>query len=183
MIDITEHLGLAQRIAWNFYPKIRAKYEFEDVLQVAYVGLTKAGRDFDGSRGLKFSTYAFAIIKGEVIRFISDDKRYNMSRGVPHNLAMISYEFEYENGCLQNMIGVDGFEDSFIVRAEINNAVNQLSQREKQVMKMYYINDLHQGEIAKIMHTSQSQISRMKIRISKKLKLALKDTYSKKVAM
>lgn len=97
MIDVTEHMGLASYIAWDMYLKVKNRYEFEDLLQVAYIGLLKAKNNFDESKGFKFATYAVPTIRGEVSRFLTDDKKFNISRGVSHNFLILSYEFENEN--------------------------------------------------------------------------------------
>lgn len=183
MIDVTEHLGLAQKIAWNIYPKVHKKYEFEDILQVAYVGLTKAGKNFDESKGIKFSSYAFATIKGELIRFISDDKKYNISRGMQHGITILSYEFENENGCLRNKIGANEFEEKLIMRETLNQAISQLSKQEKKIFKLYFIDELTQKQIGEICGIFQNQVARVKKRISKKMKSALTDIYYEKVSV
>ena len=43
-------LWAARKFAW--------KEDFEDVTQLAAIGLFKAARNFDQSRGIQFSTYA-----------------------------------------------------------------------------------------------------------------------------
>ena len=166
-----------------FYPKIRNKYEFDDVLQVAYLGLVKAAKAFDENKNNKFSTYAIATIRGVLINFVSRDKKYNSSRGTPHNLVMASYEAERENGSLESRIGTDNFEDRLIIRSDLNKAIKEFSVKEKQVLKLYFINDLYQSEIAEIINTSQNQVSRIKKRIVKKLKDSLEFNVCEKVIM
>src|SRR5665648_391017 len=41
---------------------------YEDLLQVANLGLIKAAQRFDAARGVRFSTYATAIVDGELRR-------------------------------------------------------------------------------------------------------------------
>ncbi len=50
----------ARKFAW--------KEDFEDVTQLAAIGLLKASRKFDPSRGIKFSTYAMYYMRKEIIR-------------------------------------------------------------------------------------------------------------------
>jgi RNA polymerase sigma-B factor len=45
---------------------------YEDLLQVANVGLIKAAQNFDPSRGLQFSTYATAVVDGEIRHHLRD---------------------------------------------------------------------------------------------------------------
>lgn len=173
MIDVTEHIGLACYIANQLYPKYKHKYELEELVQVAYVGLVKAGNKFDKSRGFKFTTYAAATISGEIKRYISDDKRFNISRGVAHGFSILSYEFENENGSLQEKVGSNEFEDSVITRMSLNEAIRKLSEQEKQLLKLYYENEMTQTQIAEILGGSQMWISKMNKRIVNKLRIFL----------
>ncbi|AHY46143.1 sigma70-ECF: RNA polymerase sigma factor, sigma-70 family [Rubrobacter radiotolerans] len=45
---------------------------YEDLLQVGYVGLMKAVRGFDELKGTRFSTYAHAMIEGEIRHYLRD---------------------------------------------------------------------------------------------------------------
>jgi DNA-directed RNA polymerase specialized sigma subunit len=46
--------------------------EVEDLVQVGWIGLLKAARDFRPELGFAFSTYATAKISGEILRFVRD---------------------------------------------------------------------------------------------------------------
>lgn len=46
---------------------------YEDLFQVARMGLLKAAQRFDGSRGTAFSTYAFPLVEGEVRHYLRDN--------------------------------------------------------------------------------------------------------------
>lgn len=45
---------------------------YEDLLQVANVGLIKAARNYDPDHGTQFSTYAVAVVDGEVRHYLRD---------------------------------------------------------------------------------------------------------------
>lgn len=45
---------------------------YEDLLQVANLGLIKAAQNYDARRGVKFSTYATVVIEGEVRHHLRD---------------------------------------------------------------------------------------------------------------
>lgn len=69
--------GLVKSIAARF---IGRGTEFEDLIQVGNLGLLKAIRTFDASRGCVFSTYAVPLIFGEIRRFLRDDGPIKVSR-------------------------------------------------------------------------------------------------------
>ena len=62
--------GLVQSIAVKFAGR---GAEFEDLVQIGNIGMLKAIRSFDASRGCVFSTYAVPLIFGEIRRFLRDD--------------------------------------------------------------------------------------------------------------
>ncbi len=47
--------------------------EIEDLAQIGNIGMLKAIRSFDASRGVAFSTYATPLIIGEIRRYLRDD--------------------------------------------------------------------------------------------------------------
>jgi RNA polymerase sigma factor, sigma-70 family len=71
------NLGLVRSIAIRF--KDRGT-EFDDLMQIGSIGMLKAIRSFDFSRGTVFSTYAVPLIIGEIRRFLRDDGIIKVSR-------------------------------------------------------------------------------------------------------
>lgn len=67
---VTANLGLAKKIA-NRHAK-NCREPFEDLLQVACIGLAKAVDAFDITRGLQFSTLAGAKIRSEIMHYLRD---------------------------------------------------------------------------------------------------------------
>src|SRR6478735_66957 len=61
-------LPLARRLAWRY----RDRAEYDDLVQVASVGLLKAIDRYDPGRGHTFSTYAVPTIVGEIKRYFRD---------------------------------------------------------------------------------------------------------------
>lgn len=56
--------------------------EFDDLFQLAGIGLLKAVGGFDESFGVRFSTYAVPMIAGEIKRFMRDDGSVKVSRAM-----------------------------------------------------------------------------------------------------
>jgi len=59
-----------------------SSYEYEDLYQVASIGLIKAIDKFDHSYNVRFSTYAVPMIIGEVKKFLRDDGMVKVQRGI-----------------------------------------------------------------------------------------------------
>ena len=56
--------------------------EYDDLYQLAGMGLLKAINGFDKSYGVRFSTYAVPMIAGEIKRFMRDDGSIKVSRSL-----------------------------------------------------------------------------------------------------
>ncbi len=74
---IVNNYGLVRSIAVRFRDR---GTEFEDLMQIGTVGMIKAIRSFDLSRGTAFSTYAVPLIIGEIRRHLRDDGIIKISR-------------------------------------------------------------------------------------------------------
>ena len=70
---IEENMGLIVSIVNRFKPKNNA--EREDFVQAGRIGLWKAIKKYDASRGIALSTYAWNPIKWEIIKEIKSTKR------------------------------------------------------------------------------------------------------------
>lgn len=74
-----ENLGLVHLCANRFRGK---GIEYDDLYGAGCVGLVKASKSFDLSRGVKFSTYAVPVILGEIKRLFRDGGNVKVSRGL-----------------------------------------------------------------------------------------------------
>lgn len=83
--------GLVKSIAARFLGR---GTEFEDLTQIGNMGLLKAVRTFDLSRGCVFSTYAVPLIFGEIRRFLRDDGPIKVSRTQKRLGALLAAERE-----------------------------------------------------------------------------------------
>ena len=67
---IVENNNLIKSIVRRYLNK---GVEYDDLYQLASMGLLKAIGGFDESFGVRFSTYAVPMIAGEIKRFMRDD--------------------------------------------------------------------------------------------------------------
>lgn len=74
---IEENKGLIYKLA----NKLSSK-NFEDLYQVGVIGLITAYNNFDSSYNVKFSTYAYPFILGEMKKYIRDNVGIKISREV-----------------------------------------------------------------------------------------------------
>ena len=64
------HGDLADKIAGNFAR--RTSHPFDDLRQLAMIGLLKAARRFDGSGGRQFRPYGRTFANGEITHYLRD---------------------------------------------------------------------------------------------------------------
>jgi RNA polymerase sigma factor (sigma-70 family) len=64
------HLDLADKIAGNFAR--RTSHPFDDLRQIAVIGLLKAAARFDGTGGRSFRPYARTYANGEITHYLRD---------------------------------------------------------------------------------------------------------------
>ena len=75
---LCENMGLVRNAAARFRDR---GTEYEDLLQIGTIGMLRAIRTFDLSRGTAFSTFAVPLIVGEIRRHLRDDGMIRVSRG------------------------------------------------------------------------------------------------------
>ena len=64
---IVQFLPMVSKIARQVVSYLKPPLSFEDMVSAGTVGLVKAARDFDPSRGVEFKTYAYIRIKGSIL--------------------------------------------------------------------------------------------------------------------
>lgn len=64
--------------------------EYDDLYQLASMGLLKAINGFDESFNVRFSTYAVPMIAGEIKRFMRDDGSIKVSRAIKSTAKQIN---------------------------------------------------------------------------------------------
>ena len=76
---IVENNNLIKSIVRRYLNK---GVEYDDLYQLASMGLLKAINGFDEQFGVRFSTYAVPMIAGEIKRFMRDDGSIKVSRAI-----------------------------------------------------------------------------------------------------
>lgn len=163
MINVEDNLGLARKIAFQFSRIYKDKYTYDEIESTAFLGLIEAAKNFDESKGFKFSTYAMPVIAGRVKRMYRDDKWYFVKRGVRHNMGSLNFVIDNENNTeLQDIL-----EDEVNIEEDVTNKLllkkllALLNDRDRNILYLYYFKKLKQREIAEIMHITQVSVYRI----------------------
>jgi RNA polymerase sporulation-specific sigma factor len=95
---VEQNTGLVKNIALKF---TGTGYEFEDLLQIGFIGLLKAVDRFNTQYDVMFSTYAVPMILGEIKRYLRDDGRIKVSRQIKQdvrNMKRACEDFAHVHG-------------------------------------------------------------------------------------
>lgn len=163
MINVEDHLGLARKIAFQFYKNFKSKYTYEELESTAFLGLIEAAKNFDESRGFKFSTYAIPVITGRVKRMLRDDKWYFIRRGVPHEMRSLNFIIDTEHNVeLQDILEDEvNIEENVINEITVKKLLASLTERDRNIVYLYYFKRLKQIEIAEIMKITHISVYRI----------------------
>lgn len=148
----------------------------EDLTSIGAIGLIKAVNTFDASKKIKLATYASRCIENEILMYLrrSSKLRREVSFDEPLNVDWDGNEL-----LLSDILGTDANIVSSSIETEVekkllNDALDQLSNREKQIMQLRFglvgKSEYTQKEIADMLGISQSYISRLEKRIMKRLR-------------
>lgn len=67
-------------LIYSIIGKYRNYYDIDDLYQVAVMGIIKAYSNFDTNSKAKFTTYAYKYILGEVLKYVSDNRSFKLSK-------------------------------------------------------------------------------------------------------
>lgn len=147
------------RIVFSVMKNLSIPLTDEDMFQTGIIGLLKAINTFDASKGYSFSTYAFPIVRNELLLVFRKSKRLvkvafslddNVDTGncesVPY-AEMIPDGKDYEENVVNLMLAQQIFEE--------------LSPREQRIFIMFFVEGKKQREISEALGISHGTVSRI----------------------
>lgn len=156
----------------------------KDYFQFGIEGLSEAIDRFDPSVGTKFETYAIQRIRGKIIdelRKIQIKPRVsNSDNNIFYSNVSLFAPVSEDESCQLYEILPDNKElpDELLNRNEIKDllfkAIENLDEKEKLILTLYYYENLNYKEIAKILDVTVSRISQLHGRIINKLREDIK---------
>lgn len=150
--------------------------DVEDLAGIARIGMIKAIKSFDPSKGVKFSTYATRCMTNEILMYFRKEKKHKSNISIEQPLY-----YDGEGNEMKLEVLVDSGDDilgEIVEREEIirlRQAVEQLSGRDRVIIEEKYFKGKTQKQVSELLGLSQSYISR----IEKKLLKKLRDIYDK----
>lgn len=78
MEDLLEY----EHLVFSIISKYGSYFDRDDLYQVGMIGLIDAYKHFDDSLGVKFSSYAYYYIVGEVTKFVRENRSVRVSKDI-----------------------------------------------------------------------------------------------------
>ena len=175
---VKQNLGLVGLVLKGI---VKENQDRDDLFQIGSIGLIKAAQSFDESKKIKFATYACRCINNEIFMEFRRRKRYSKDVSIETPIK----EQEGENLVLGDLIedkkaNIEAaFYDNEAFEEVMDIIINYLSPRERYIA-LSYAAGMTQREICEEMNISQSYVSRIITKASKRVRARMNfPTYEK----
>ena len=155
-------------------------YDLEDLVSIGTIGLIKGIKTYKLDKNIKLATYASRCIDNEILMFLRKNKKRNSEVSLEDSINFDSEgnELKLEDvfGTEDNVVekSIESKDDKILLEKEVKN----LASRDRNIIEQRYglfgQKELTQKELADKLNISQSYISRIDKRVTKKLKLLMK---------
>lgn len=148
----------------------------DDLISIGTIGLIKAINTFKTDKQIKLATYASRCIENEILMYL---RKNNSQKIVISFDEPLNVDWDGNELLLGDVLGtdddcVDRHLEEEVEKELLHAAMNNLCEREKQIMQMRYglfgSQEKTQKEVAEMLGISQSYISRLEKRIIRRLK-------------
>ena len=152
-----EHFVHLCNFARNYVPDLD---DAKEIVQDVFINLWNKRETISSEKSVK--SYLFTSVKNRCFNFIRDNKKF---RSNVLDIDIADYEMPYEN---------DSFSGSEL-QTKINNAINKLPEKCRQVFKLSRIEELKYKEIAEKLNISVKTVEAQMSKALKVLREELKE--------
>jgi RNA polymerase sigma factor (sigma-70 family) len=181
---VTENTGLIRHLVGRtsrLFSRLPGGFEREDLESFGYMGLVRAARTYDPTRGVAFSTYAYKCIEN-AIRGELERAHSHQSDGQGRTVECISINIligEDEDTQLEDQIRDTGLDAEELVINRSNTtmlqaAVERLPPEQCQIIWDVYFNQMSLAEVAQKMRRSPQRIQVLHSKALKMLRRSLR---------
>lgn len=151
----------------------------EDLISIGTIGLIKAVSSFDNSKNIKLATFASRCIENEILMHLRKVAKIKKEVSLDEPL---NTDTEGNELCISDILSGDVDEvsknmDKQDESSNLNQVLNELSEKEKEIMCMRYglsgKSEMTQKEVADFFDISQSYISRIEKKILDKMRVEI----------
>ena len=146
-IDLQEYEGKTVAYASKF----RYYYDMDDLIQVGRIGLLNALDHYDPSQNTKFSSYAFLYIKGEILKYVRENKNIKISK----ELSSLVKPIEQAREILRQRLQKEPTIDEVSHFLEIDRSVIEEVMLSQEFVRSldYALNEDDEGKEMNLYHT------------------------------
>lgn len=158
-----------------------AGFEVEDLMQVGYISLIKAIKNYDDKNGANFSTYLYMVVQGDIKNEIT--KSQNNKNATLNNALSLDLTLEDDDDeegyspWAYLFVSDDSIEDEVIKEQKIKTILDTLKQnldKEERGILSLYLQGYKYAEIARKLNVSNKKVDNT-ITKAKKLVIKYKD--------
>ena len=94
-----ELISSYEKLVYSIISKYSNESNKEDLFQAGMIGILDASKKYDQESGIKFTSFAYKYILGEVLKYLREDKNIRISRDIisDHRKIMIAKERIYKS--------------------------------------------------------------------------------------
>lgn len=176
---VVDNMGLVYGIAKHFNDLMNVcdtlRIDWDDYISLMYIALCKAVRSYDVSRGAKLITAFWVVAENEIKReFVSATRLRRKANIEAYSLDYIS---ERADGLTFGELLLDeeqySREDDILTRMMLLDAIEKLTQTERDVIMAYHIGGMNQAELGSKYGVTHARIGQILRQAREKLKKEL----------
>jgi RNA polymerase sigma factor (sigma-70 family) len=174
---VQENTGLVGMLVsrtMRLFPRLPSGYDREDLQSLGYLGLIRAAKTFDPTRGVAFSTYAYRCIETTITGALR--------RESDRQIDCISLSLligEEENNPLEELLahqGPDAAAEAFISydRELMEYAMEGLPEQQAKLIRMIYFDGETVSQIAQLWSLNAQAVQNIHLKALKTMRIRLK---------
>lgn len=142
----------------------------DEFVSICVYGMIKAAHTMDDTRKVKFISYANKCMDNEVLMYL----RKNSKQEIPFSCIVNPHADDTEITEIERLLDLSTEDIEITDKIKIGDVIDKLPDLEFNIIFMYFFCEYKEHEIASMISTSQSNVSRIKRRAIKLLRRIMK---------
>lgn len=135
--------------------------DFDDLVQEGFLGLKKAYKNFDPSKNVLFHTYAYYWVKKQILEYIKNNKKLNLTNFDEVGLENLSYEENFDH-------------QQYKENNKINFKKDTIDELEQKVLDLNFNKNLPLDKISKELNIPRERVRQIYNKALRKIKINTK---------